>query len=82
MICNNEPYIYVDETSFNLTNLSTKTWQRKADPIYAPRNVTQLKSITIYGCIGHPRVLARPILMIGSKTEGTEYMDFLNVVMS
>ena len=65
---NHEPMVYVDETKVNINNLKSKTWQLGGIPIYAPKNENFVETITIYGAISTPNVLARPLFMIGTAT--------------
>ena len=37
--------------------------------------------MTVYSCVGSPNVLESPLFMIGTKTEGKQFVDFLNVIL-
>ena len=37
--------------------------------------------MTIYSCVGSPNVLESPLFMIGTKTEGKQFVDFLKFIM-
>ena len=45
---------YIDETTVTVNNLKTFTWQRSDSAVYSPKNDENLKSVTVYGCVGHP----------------------------
>ena len=37
--------------------------------------------MTVYACVASPNVLEAPLFMIGTKTEGKQFVDFLNVIL-
>ena len=77
LVYNNVPVAYIDETTVMVNNLKTKTWQRSDSAVYSPKNDENLKSVTIYGCVAHPAVMDRPLLMSGRRTRGEELIPFL-----
>ena len=40
-----------------------------------------MQSVTVYACVASPNVLEAPLFMIGTKTEGKQFVDFLNVIL-
>ena len=81
LIYQNTPMAYIDETTVMVNNLKTKTWQRSDSAVYTPKNDENLKSVTVYGCVGHPRLFERPILQTGTRTRGEELIPFLRRVL-
>ena len=77
LVYQNTPMAYIDETTVMVNNLKTKTWQRSDSAVYSPKNDENLKSVTVYGCVGHPNVFERPILQTGTRTRGEELIPFL-----
>ena len=65
---NHEPVVYMDETKVTVNNLKCKTWQLRGLPIYAPKNENFVDTVTVYGAISTPSVLAQPLFMIGTAT--------------
>ena len=72
---------YIDETTVMVNNLKTKTWQRSDSAVYSPKNDENLKSVTVYGCVGHPYVMDRPYLCTGTRTRGEELIPFLRRIL-
>ena len=70
LLAKSEPVVFVDETSVAINNLKAKTWQLPHEPIYASRNQSNLKTVTIYGAVCHPSVYDRPLFMTGNGTDG------------
>ena len=77
LVYQNTPMAYIDETTVMVNNLKTFTWQRSDSAVYSPKNDENLKSVTVYGCAGHPNVFERPILQTGTRTRGEELIPFL-----
>ena len=70
LVMNNEPIVYVDETTVSVNIDKNKTWQRADQAIYAPRNSTVLKTITVYAAVANPSVLQYPLFYSGASTDG------------
>ena len=81
LIYQNTPMAYIDETTVMVNNLKTKTWQRSDSAVYSPKNDENLKSVTVYGCVGHPYVMDRPYLCTGTRTRGEELIPFLRRIL-
>ena len=81
MIFQNTPMAYIDETTVMINNIKTKTWQRSDSAVYSPKNDENLKSVTVYGCVGHPGIMERPFLQTGYRTRGEELIPFLKRIL-
>ena len=67
--------IYADETTFKATVRPGKTWMR-GHRLVAPRNLQQLKSVTVYGAIC--KAVPRPVFFTSHTTNAEEFGRFID----
>lgn len=77
LIDNNEPIIYLDESSFNTWHRASKVWQFGDSPVEIAVNPKRA-AITVYGAIGN--ALTAPVFMTGSSTNQKDYFKFLQLL--
>jgi hypothetical protein len=79
-IADGKHIIYMDETSFRLTDRQTKAWCRKDERVVLPLPGQQ-KSLTLIGALG----LCLTDIFVGriyDKTNGANFQDLMRVVLS